>query len=467
MSDLQTLVLSRVETTHAGLATAFAGMQGGRVRWPEGADPLLFCEGRWQESRTLLDRRVADFCASVQAARRAVNPDDTVPTLRSSSGIAAVIARLPSEPGIYCAADAFDSDPCLLGAANGIVDLRTGAVVPSTPDLMISRFARGRYLPGHTPEGLAKDWLDAIHWALPGDGVADYLQLLTGASLFGTNRVKMFLYLWGVTDAGKSSFTDPLLRALGDYSAAGSVALVAGKQAKGSEHTEHLLPMAQRRIVMVPEVDSALTLNGGQIKALSGDGEMTMRAAYGKGGDRLITATLWMMGNPQSPKFDPSDIALVNRLQVIPFNRQRKGADLDPAKLDAMRSDPAVHDTALTWAIDGARRFHADPDLIVTARPPEVAEATIQYVDQHDELGVWLDTHTRACAPDEMGTRRSELLGNLHDWERTQHIAERLLTTPRGFAGAMRARGYSERKIHGYPVLNVMLKEDGPCLPAL
>ncbi len=454
MSDLRSAVLSATELTHAGAARAFAQLQNGMVRWPECGEPLLYSEGRWQESRTLLDRRVADFCEEVAQA-----VEEPPGFLRSQPGIAAVTKRLPSEPGIYTAAGAFDADPNLMGVANGIVDLRTGKVTPATPDLLIAKFARGRYLPGHELEGLAKKWLDGVHWALPPD-VVDYLQLLVGASLFGSNQIKAFLYLWGVTDAGKSSFTDPLLRSLGDYSASGSVALVAGRQAKGSEHTDHLLPMAQRRVVVVPEVGSALTLNSGQIKALTGDDALTMRGLYAKGADHKITATLWMMGNPQSPRFDASDQALVNRLKVIPFNRKREGKDLDPSLLDAMRNDPAVHDAALTWAIDGAIRFHTTHKDAILAEPLAVTEARGQYVDQHDELGVWLETMTRECKQGEKGTRRSALLGNLNDWERTQHVAERHLTTARSFAGAMRARGFIEKKENGYPVIERMLKQE-------
>jgi hypothetical protein len=133
--------------------------------------------------------------------------------------------------------------------------------------------------------------------------------------------------------------------------------------------------------------------------------------------------------------------------------------------LDAMRNDPAVHDAALTWAIDGAVRFHQGAGDAVMYEPPAVTEARSQYVDQHDELGVWLETHTRPCKPGEVGLRRAELLGNLNDWERTQHVAERHLTTARGFAGAMRARGFIEKKVNGYPVIERMLTQEGAQWP--
>lgn len=460
MTELRTVVLAATEVTHSGVARAFAAVQNGMVRWPEGGEPLLYSEGRWQASHVQLDRVVADFCEEVYTARKELDPDHEPPGwLRSSAGIHSVIDRLPSEPGIYTAADAFDADPNLMGVGNGIVDLRTGVAVPATPDLLIAKFARGRYLPGAEPEGLAVQWLEGLSWSLPPE-VVEYLQLLVGASLFGSNQIKAFLYLWGVTDAGKSSFTDPLLRSLGDYSASGSVALVAGNQAKGSEHTDHLLPMAERRVVVVPEVGANLTLNAGQIKALTGDDTLTMRGLYAKGGDRKLTATLWMMGNPQSPRFDASDQALVNRLKVIPFNRKRTGDDLNPALLDAMRNDPNVHDAALTWAIAGAIRFATGDSRAVLKEPAAVSEARSQYVDQHDELGVWLETNTRPLTRGETGTRRAELLGDLNEWERTQHVAERHLTTARGFAGAMRARGYIEKKVRGYPTIELMLKEE-------
>lgn len=445
-------VLSLVENSHAGMARGFARATAGAVRWPEDADPMIYDEGRWEASRTRLDRMVADFC---EATLHAKQYDDKPPFwLRNHSGIVAVTNRLPSERGIYCAADAFDADANLLGTGDGVVDLRTGEVVPNHPDLLISKFAKGRYRPGAELSGLAKDYIEGIYWSLPRD-VADFLQLLVGASIFGEVKLKMFMYLWGVTDAGKSSIIDPLMHALGDYATTGSESIVAGKQAQRSEHSEHMLPMANSRIVIIPEVDSTMTLLGSRIKDLTGGDSMNMRAIHGKARMRRLQAALWLTGNPQSPRFDASDQALINRLMVIPFYRARTGEDKDINKLAMLRHDPEVHDAALTWAIEGAIKFHANPSQ-VTHEPAAVIEGRAAYVEQHDDLGTWLANCTLKTDKPE-GTHRATLLGALNNWERSQNIQERYLTTNRQFAGAMRARGYSEWKRDGYPFIDCTL----------
>ncbi len=449
-SPLQDAILASTEATHAGVARQFAAWTRGQVRWPEDGEPMLFSEGRWQASRVLLDRQVADFCEAVHNASQ-----DPKAWMRSSSGIAAVTARLPSEPGIHCAADAFDADPHLMGVGNGIVDLRTGTLVPSTADLMVSRFARGNYRPDDPPSALARRWLDALDWSLGAEVVA-YLQRLVGASCFGHNDPKVFGYIWGVPYAGKSTFTDVVVAALGDYATAGSIAIVSGKAASDSAHTAHMTPMAEYRMVVVPEVTDRETLNAGQIKALTGEGSMNMRDLYSKTRQYPITATLWMMGNTQSPRFDASDAALVERLQTIGFDRTREGEDRDPAALGAMRRDPEVWDAALTWAVQGAALYATDG---LGVEPAAVSESRAQYVQQHDTLGVWLALATEEALSHSKGTRRSALLAALNDWERQQGEREAHCTTPRQFAGAMRARGYPERHVGGYPTLALNLKD--------
>lgn len=448
--------LAMTEATNEGVARQFAAEARGMVRWPEGGQPMLFREGRWHASKVLLDREVADFCGEIFGASQ-----DPKVWMRANSGITAVCARLESLTGVHCAATAFDHDPHLLGVANGIVDLRTGELVESTADLMVSRFAKGSYLPDAVLQPLAQRWVDGLIWALGAD-VFNYLQLLIGASLFGHNDPKIFGYIWGVPYAGKSTFTDAVVAALGDYATTGSIAIVSGKAANDAGHTAHMLPMGEYRLVLVPEVTDRETLNAGQIKALTGEGSLSMRGLHQEQREYPITATLWMMGNAQSPRLDTSDGALVERLQTISFGRKREGDDRDTCALGEMRRDQGVWDAVVTWAVRGAVHWYAHG---LGVEPSAVVESRRQYIEQHDALGIWLELETMPAEDYVSGTRRSALLVSFNDWERLQGERDTHLTTPRQFAGAMRARGFSERRINGYPTLMLRLK--GPHAPAV
>src|SRR4029453_2096895 len=62
--------------------------------------------------------------------------------------VAAVIKLASSDPAITCRFGDFDSDPMLLGVANGVVDLRTGAFRPACPADMVTLRAPVEYVAG-------------------------------------------------------------------------------------------------------------------------------------------------------------------------------------------------------------------------------------------------------------------------------------------------------------------------------
>ena len=56
-----------------------------------------------------------------------------------ANNLRAMIEMAKSEPGMTVRLSEFDDDPMLLGVANGALDLRTGTLLPVSPDVLVSK----------------------------------------------------------------------------------------------------------------------------------------------------------------------------------------------------------------------------------------------------------------------------------------------------------------------------------------
>jgi putative DNA primase/helicase len=58
-----------------------------------------------------------------------------------------MIEMAKSEPGMTAQLSDFDSDPMLLGVANGVLDLRTGQLLPVSPEVLLNKRCNVAYDP--------------------------------------------------------------------------------------------------------------------------------------------------------------------------------------------------------------------------------------------------------------------------------------------------------------------------------
>ena len=64
-----------------------------------------------------------------------------------ANNLRAMIEMAKSEPGMTVRLSEFDDDPMLLGVANGVLDLRTGTLLPISPDVLVSKRCNIAYDP--------------------------------------------------------------------------------------------------------------------------------------------------------------------------------------------------------------------------------------------------------------------------------------------------------------------------------
>ena len=159
-----------------------------------------------------------------------------------------------SEPGIPVLPNQLDSDPWLLNVLNGVIDLRTGELLPHDPDRMITKLANVEY----DAHARCPRWLDFLDRIMDGnETLIQYLKRGLGYSLTGVIREHVLFVCHGIGRNGKSTFLDIILELLGEYGHKAPPDLLMVK--RGESHpTERALLAGVR---FVPAVETEINFN--------------------------------------------------------------------------------------------------------------------------------------------------------------------------------------------------------------
>lgn len=256
----------------------------------------------------------------------------------------------------------FDRHPNLLNTPAGVVDLRTGTTQPHDPGLLITKIARGNYVPGLTHS----DWDQALS-ALPED-VGGWFQVRVGQAITGMPTPDgVIVICQGNGENGKSAvLTDGLLPALGDYASPASPKLIAGRQ----EHSTERADLRGQRLLIAEELTEDRSLNITALKQISDVGEIKARYVHKDNMTFAASHSLFVTTN-HIPSVNEVDHGTWRRLTLLRFpftfrkpletlgaEGDRKG---DPGLKPRLRAGGnGQHDAIVTWAVDGARKFYRD-----------------------------------------------------------------------------------------------------------
>lgn len=271
----------------------------------------------------------------------------------------------------------FDAHPDLLNAANGIVDLTSGELMPHDPELRMTKLAPTRYVPGASHP----DWKASLE-SIP-DEAHSWFQVRLGQAATGhmTPDDRMIL-LTGSGENGKSSMMDAVGRSLGDYYVqVAHRALLAGNDA----HPTELMDFKGARLALIEETPEERRLNATRLKQTVGTPRI--KARYMRADSMTFDAThsLFMSTN-FPPTVDETDHGTWRRLCRLDWpwtwlkpGQQAKANQVgrlgDPGLRQRMKDgDDGQHEAILAWLVAGARAWYAggkvmpeDPDVVLAA----------------------------------------------------------------------------------------------------
>ena len=296
----------------------------------------------------------------------------------SAKGITDMLIQARTDHRITVNIDDLDAQPWELNTPGGIINLRTGQLIPADPLKLHTKTTT------HTPAtGDTTLWDQFLTTTFNGQQeLIDYMQRLVGYSLIGEVREHILPFAYGTGGNGKSVFLDTMIAVLGDYATASPNGfLMASNYA---QHTTEIARLKGARFVVCSEVNQDDRFDEAKVKSLTGGDTLTAR--FMRQDDFTFTPThhLWLAGNYQ-PSVEAGGESFWRRMRLIPFTHTvPKHQQIEGLKETlATIHGPAV----LAWAAAGAAAYATNG----LQEPATVTEATTDYAASTDTVGRFIE----------------------------------------------------------------------------
>lgn len=446
----QDSLLARFPLTDTGNAERMVARFGSVLRFCHAWDKWLVFNGK----RWVLDDIASVHQLATKTARfilaEASTLDDAdqvkafVAWQRQSENLSrlnAMITLASMREGVPIQVEEMDSQGWLLNVQNGTIDLRTGTLASHRRDDLITQICPIEYDPAAT----CPLWDSTLQLFFDKDQpLIDYWQRLCGYCLVGTVRDHIMPIAYGTGANGKSTILGALLALFGtDYGMKCPPDLLMAK--RSDSHPTDRADLFRKRIVVAIETESGRRLNETMIKEMTGGDRIRARHLFEDFWEFDPTHTLVMATN-HKPVVRGGDHGVWRRLKLVPFDVCVEGpsADLDmPTKLKV--EYPGI----LAWCVRGCLKWQATG----LEEPPSVCNATMQYRDEQDRIGAFLDERTDAGEK----VRARELYTAYKGW--VENAGERPISEVL-FAAEMGERGLKSMRNNGKWYLGITLRQD-------
>lgn len=332
---------------------------------------LLYRGGTWRPD-TLGTIRTAG-----QALGHQMRPSSPAgKRLLMTSGLDAVVSALKSRPGVAISESCLDLHRDLLAFRNGVVDLRTGRLLPHDRQYLQTRCVDIDY----DPDALAPAWEQFLADIFPSHAdLPEYVQRLIGYGITGHTREHLFAVLYGIGANGKSTFTTTLAAV---FAAIAANTPFATFERRRSDASNDVARLNGSRLVFGSE-GAGTALDEARVKSLTSDEVITARWLYGEFFEFRPTFLIVMATNHR-PVLHGADAGLWRRLKLLPFDR--KFADEEQEKGIGERFVQEEASGIAAWAVRGAIAWYERG----LQDAPSVTDAVGRYRNISDRLAGFL-----------------------------------------------------------------------------
>jgi putative DNA primase/helicase len=350
--------------------------------------------------------------------------------------------------------EALDSEPYLLAAPNGTIELGRHCEFREArrADSLTRRIA----VPFSTKSGCPhfEKFLERI---MPAQEMRDFLQRVLGYCLTGSTRDQALFLFYGTGQNGKSTLVNVLRHIMGDYAMVSPISTFLAKREGGSggEASPDLARLPGARLVTAAEPPEGARLDEGKIKEITG-GEPIVARHLNQGFFTFKPVFKAIISTNHQPTIRGVDHGIWRRIRLLPFLVQIPDAEVDR---DLEGKLIAEAEGILQWLLTGVEEWFAGG-----LAPPAAAIAAVEnYRADQDPVGEFLKdrcvmtgeridpAHDRKYE-----TTAKELFEAYKSWCEAQ-----ALDTLSGklFGSKLTARGIGTRKTDGRKVrIGVVLK---------
>lgn len=287
---------------------------------------------------------------------------------------------------VYREPELFDSSPDLLNAQNGVVDLRTGELLPHSSSFNFTQLAGAAYIANARHADV-----DSMFEALDTPEV-DWLQACLGQGITGHMTPDDKLVIWvGGGSNGKSSIINGVSSAAGDYACnLPEKTLLANP----SDHSTELMPLRGARLAFMEELPEGKHLPVKRLKDLTGTPQITAREVNKNNVTWYASHSIFISTN-YPPIVDEVDDGTWRRIKMLEFKKRfvkpesvREVNDRvgDPDLRRRLQENSSGQlEAILAWLVAGAIRYYENGRTLPEA-PESVAHTTEAWRKDGDKL---------------------------------------------------------------------------------
>jgi putative DNA primase/helicase len=427
--DASTIDPNDYPHTDTGNSRLFAVLQADELRHDHRRGEWLRWRGHWwgrdddgharRLTATIAERRAA-AAATITDERDRKSAIKWAFQSQAKARRDALLAQSADEHPLTTSGADWDANPFLLGVANGILDLRTGALRPGQPDDRITMHSAVAY----DATAPAPRWSRFLTEVFRGDDdLIAWLRRVAGYSLTGSIAEHVAFFCYGSGSNGKSTLLNVLGALMGDYAATTSfTTLERAERNDGS--TVELAALAGKRLVTASETTEGKHINEARLKSLTSGDPITARFLYQNPFTFRPVLKLWLAVN-HKPEVGDDSVGFWRRVRLIPFLARFEGQAADKGLEDALRAElPGI----MSWAVQGCLDWQREG----LGLPAAVADATSAYREESDPIAAFL---AECCATGDHLIVRANALYKAYDtWaaDQGQREKERLTTAKFG-----------------------------------
>lgn len=291
----------------------------------------------------------------------------------------AMIEMAKSEPGMTVRLSDFDRDPMLLGVANGVLELRSGRLLPISPGVLVSKRCNVAYDPAATCPRFEQFMAEVQ----PDMNVRAFLQRWKGYCLTGRVEEHLFTFLHGLGANGKSVFIELMAWVLGDYAQKIPTDMLMHHQRNPQGPSPDIVALKGKRFVYANETEEGRRLAEARIKDLTGGDTLSGRIPYGKADINFRPShKLTIVGN-HKPEITDTSAGMWRRVALVTFDQTIPEAQRDPRLLETLKAEGSG---VLNWMLAGLADYLAQGLQV----PKAIRAATAAYQEEQDIIGEWV-----------------------------------------------------------------------------
>ena len=316
---------------------------------------------------------------------------------------------------------------------SGVVDLRTGELLPHAPELSTRAVTLGDYRPDDTENHMAaltKRFGNGK--VFTPETLNSYLRLIALALTGLAQSYRSIVMVVGESGSGKGDVSNVAQRALGSLGQAIAREWLAQKSRGDIDATSTDLLEHQPALIRVDELGSDSDIAPSRLMSFTGNAPTSSRRPHGPVISGTITGQLW--ATAVQPPAIPRNSGIERRLAVLPTLRKLEESEKD----EAGGFDPALMDAVVTLSM-----MYASEVYLEGYEPPQ-GDVSAKYavLSDMDEIATWLEQQDdlHGVGVTEAWTRAVTQLGKT-DRELTQTLFGRRIGTSKRWERVQLAGG--------------------------